>query len=245
MKLEDVLEVLPMLILEFFLEQFVFIWGHEQCSKMFGQIYPRSYYYLKDLKRMHYNCRELPCGKEDQTLLIDYEPSKVFRNPKWSGLFLESFRGQMLLKNKVQWLDLASHFWPLLFELPLAKTIRVLYYCMVKYSKPCLNSYLKNYYWFVQYIDNDDGDVCNDQPPLGMESESFHFASYFFVITFINWYLFSFAMFASIDFCLQLVWTVVHKLRDNAYNFKREKTMLAIQVFILRSCRCGDIFDHG
>jgi hypothetical protein len=29
MKLEDVLEVLPMLILETFLEQFVFIWGCE------------------------------------------------------------------------------------------------------------------------------------------------------------------------------------------------------------------------
>ncbi len=110
MKLEDVLEVLPMLIFETFLEQFVFIWGHEQCSKMFGQIYPRSYYYLKDLKKMYYNCHELPCGKEDQTILIDDEPSKAFQNLKWSGFFLESFEGQMLSKNKVQWLDLASHF---------------------------------------------------------------------------------------------------------------------------------------
>jgi hypothetical protein len=32
MKLEDVLEVLPMLMLESFLDQFVFIWGCEQCS---------------------------------------------------------------------------------------------------------------------------------------------------------------------------------------------------------------------
>jgi hypothetical protein len=38
MKFEDVLEILPMFMLEFFLDQFVFILGHEQCSKMFGEI---------------------------------------------------------------------------------------------------------------------------------------------------------------------------------------------------------------
>jgi hypothetical protein len=65
MKLEDVLEVLPMLILEIFLERFVFIWGREQCSNRFSQISPVSYYYLKDLKRMYYNCRGLLYSKED------------------------------------------------------------------------------------------------------------------------------------------------------------------------------------
>jgi hypothetical protein len=35
-KLEDVLEVFPMLIPKYFLDQFVFIWGCEQCSKTFG-----------------------------------------------------------------------------------------------------------------------------------------------------------------------------------------------------------------
>jgi hypothetical protein len=49
-KLEDVLEVLPMLNPKTFLEWFVFIWGCEQCSKTSGQILPRSHYYLKDLK---------------------------------------------------------------------------------------------------------------------------------------------------------------------------------------------------
>jgi hypothetical protein len=34
MKLEEMLEALPMLMLEKFLDQFVFIWGHEQCSKI-------------------------------------------------------------------------------------------------------------------------------------------------------------------------------------------------------------------
>jgi hypothetical protein len=63
-KLEDVLEVLPMLIPNMFMHQFVFIWGCEQCSKSFGQISPRSYYYLKDLKHENYVCRGLPYGRK-------------------------------------------------------------------------------------------------------------------------------------------------------------------------------------
>jgi hypothetical protein len=93
MKLEDVLEGFPMLIPKTFLERFVFIWGHEQCSKMSSQISYGSYYYLKDLKIMYYNCCGLPYNKEDQTLLIDDEPNKALRNPKWNVFFLESFNG--------------------------------------------------------------------------------------------------------------------------------------------------------
>jgi hypothetical protein len=48
-----------------------------------------------------YGCRRLPYGKEDQTLLIDNESNKALWNSKWSGIFLESFKGQMLSKNKV------------------------------------------------------------------------------------------------------------------------------------------------
>jgi hypothetical protein len=40
-------------------------------------------------------------GDKDQTLLIDDEPSKALQNPKWSGLFLEPFKGRELSKNKV------------------------------------------------------------------------------------------------------------------------------------------------
>jgi hypothetical protein len=101
MKLEDVLEVLPMLIPETFLEWFIFILGHKQCSNTFGQISLGSYYYLMYLKRMHYDCCGLPYGKEDQTLLVDDEPNKVLWNLNWSDFFLKSFRGQMLSKNKV------------------------------------------------------------------------------------------------------------------------------------------------
>jgi hypothetical protein len=50
------------------------------------------YYYLKDLKHVYYACHGKDYGKEDQTLLIDDELSKVFRNLKWIGLFLDLFR---------------------------------------------------------------------------------------------------------------------------------------------------------
>jgi hypothetical protein len=123
MKLENVLEVLPLFMPKSFLDQFVFIWGCEQCSKTFGEISPKSHYYVKDLKHVYSACGGKDYGKEDQTLLIDNEPNKVFWNPKWIGLFLESFKGQMLSNNKVQWLDLPSHLWPPLVGLPLAKTI--------------------------------------------------------------------------------------------------------------------------
>jgi hypothetical protein len=70
MKLEDVLEVLHMLMPKYFLEQFVFIWGCEQCSKTFGQISLGSHYSLMDLKQVYYACPRLPYGKEDQILLM-------------------------------------------------------------------------------------------------------------------------------------------------------------------------------
>ncbi len=54
-------------------------------------------------------------------MLIDNEPIKALQNLKWIGLFLESFRGQMLSKNKVQWLDLPFHLCPRLVGLPLVK----------------------------------------------------------------------------------------------------------------------------
>jgi hypothetical protein len=73
-----------------FLGMVCFHLGTEQCSKMFGQISPRSYYYLKDLKIVNYNCHGLPYGKENQTLLIDDELGKALQNPKWSGCFFNN-----------------------------------------------------------------------------------------------------------------------------------------------------------
>jgi hypothetical protein len=96
---------------------------------------------------MYYTCRGLPYGKEHQTLLIDDEPNKVLWNPKWSGLFLNSFKEQMFSNNKVQWLDLTSRLWPPLVELPLAKIIRVHYDYMVKCYNFCLNFSSKKYYF--------------------------------------------------------------------------------------------------
>jgi hypothetical protein len=42
----------------------------------------------------------------------------------------------MLLKNKLQWLDLAFHLWPPLVGLQLTKMVQVNYDFMVNYSKP-------------------------------------------------------------------------------------------------------------
>jgi hypothetical protein len=68
------------------------------------------------------------------------------RIPNGVVFFLESFMGQMLSKNKVQWLELASHLWPPLVGLPLAKTVQVHYDFMVKYFKHRLSFSSKNYY---------------------------------------------------------------------------------------------------
>jgi hypothetical protein len=113
---------------------------------------------------------------------IDDEPNKVIRNSKWSGLFLESFRGQILSKNKVQWLDLASCLWPPLVGLLLTKMVQVHYDFMVKYYEPWLSLSSKNYYWFFQYMGSDNGDVRNILPSLGI----MYFESFYFIISFCS-----------------------------------------------------------
>jgi hypothetical protein len=207
MKLEDVLEVFPMLMLE-----------------------------------NYYGCCGLPYGKEYQTLLINDEPSKVLWNSKWSDFFLESFRGQMFLKNKVQWLDLASCLWPPSVGLSLAKTVQVHYDFMVKSYKPRLSSSSK-IYWFLYYMGNDNGDVHNVLPFLGIKySQSFYFiisfyfdfVNLFFKHNFLRGYIFSYALVSNINLCLQLIWIVVCRLCNIVCNFEKGKKILAIQFFIPR-----------
>jgi hypothetical protein len=152
--------------------------GHEQWSKISCQISPRSSYYLKDFKCVYYGCRGLPYGKENQILLINDEPSKTIQNLKWSGLFLESFKGELLSKNKVELLDLASHLWLVLIKLLLTNTIWDHYDVLVKYPNLHLSSCLQNYSWFMQYMNYDNGDPINGQPSLGMQSKSFHLFSF-------------------------------------------------------------------
>jgi hypothetical protein len=123
MLLEDVFQILPLLMPKTFVDQFVFVWGHEQCTTIRNQLTHSIYYYLKDLDQVHFTCKGLPYGDRDQTLFIDDELSKALRNLKWNGLFLEPLRGCELFKNKVQWLNLASRLWPTLKGFPLAKTI--------------------------------------------------------------------------------------------------------------------------
>jgi hypothetical protein len=97
---------------------------------------------------------------------------------KWSGLFLESFKGELLSKNKVQLLDLAFHLWLALIKFPLINTIRDHYDVFVKYSKLRLSSSLQNYSWFMQYMNYDNDDPINAQPSLGIHFESFHLFSF-------------------------------------------------------------------
>jgi hypothetical protein len=77
MLLEDVMEILPILMPQVFIYQFFFIWGHEQCYMTSNQLKVRTYYYLKDLRRVYFTCLGLPYGKKDQTLFIEDEPNKA------------------------------------------------------------------------------------------------------------------------------------------------------------------------
>jgi hypothetical protein len=77
MLIEDVMEVFALLLPQDFIDQFVFIWGREQCLMTLGQLTTGNYYCLKDLSRVYFACRGLPYGKEDQTLLINDEPCKA------------------------------------------------------------------------------------------------------------------------------------------------------------------------
>ncbi len=123
MLLKDVLEILPLLMPKTLVDQFVFVWGCEQCIVTMGQLTCLVYYYLKDLDQVHLACRGLFYGHRVQTLHSDDGPNKALQNPKWNDLFLEPFKGHELSKNKVQWLDLPSQLWLALKGLPFAKIV--------------------------------------------------------------------------------------------------------------------------
>jgi len=75
MLVKDVMQVLLLLVPQTFVDQFVFIWGCEQCIKTFGQLTIGTYYYLKHLNHAYFVCRGLHYGIEDQTLF------RSFKNP--------------------------------------------------------------------------------------------------------------------------------------------------------------------
>jgi len=77
MLIEDVMEVFTLLLPQDFIDQIVFIWGHEQCLMTSCQFIVGNYYYFKDLSHVYFACLGLPYGKEDQTLLINDEWSKA------------------------------------------------------------------------------------------------------------------------------------------------------------------------
>jgi hypothetical protein len=68
MLLENVMHVLHLLVPQTFVDQFVFIWGCEQCTKTFGQLTTRTYYYLKDLNHVHFACRGYPWDRRHKVV---------------------------------------------------------------------------------------------------------------------------------------------------------------------------------
>jgi hypothetical protein len=66
--------------------------------------------------------------------------AKTFQNPKWNKLFLESFKGCELSKNKVQWLDLSSWSWLALKGLPFAKTIYAHFAVIMQFLRSSFSS---------------------------------------------------------------------------------------------------------
>jgi hypothetical protein len=163
MKFEDVLEVLPMLMLESFLYWFIFIWGHEQFSKMFGEISPRSHYYLKDLKHVYYVCYGKDYGKGIKHCWLMMNPTRRFGI--WNGLvFFLNHSGNRCCQ-RIRCNGWTCHLvCAPLVGLPLAKTVRIHYDFMVKYFKPCLSSSSKKYSWFLYYMYNDNVDFTISNP---------------------------------------------------------------------------------
>jgi hypothetical protein len=100
-----------------------------------NQLTRSIYYYSKDLDQVHLACRGLLYGDRDQTLFIDDGPSMALWNLKWSGLFLEPFKGCDLFKNKVQWSNLASWLWPVLKGLPVAKIVYAHFTVIMQFSR--------------------------------------------------------------------------------------------------------------
>jgi hypothetical protein len=78
MLLENAFEILPLLMPKTLINQFVFVWGHEQCIAITNQLTHSIYFYLKDLDQVHFARKGLPYGDRDQTLFIDDELSKAF-----------------------------------------------------------------------------------------------------------------------------------------------------------------------
>ncbi len=132
-------------------------------------------------------------------LFIDDAPSKAIQNSKCNGFFIESFKGNKLLKNKVQWLDLVFQLQPILIRLPFASIVEMHFDIITKYSRPCLSPSSPHYSWFMQYMKIDNGDCRSIQLPLGMIhfelSQVFEICLYGFILYLI--------MDSCIKFCLQ------------------------------------------
>ncbi len=61
------------------LDRFVFLWRHEQGCKMFNEITPESYYYLKDLKHVYYVCHGYFMGRKIKHYWLTMNPTRHFK----------------------------------------------------------------------------------------------------------------------------------------------------------------------
>ncbi len=106
-------------------------------------------------------------------------------------------------------IDFQRQWHVVLFNKGMFKMVQVHYDVIVKYSKPYLSSYSELFLVHATYVNNNNGDICNNQPPLGMYFESFHLFPFYhfhanvYVMTLIHdYYMFSYVFIFCIDFCL-------------------------------------------
>jgi hypothetical protein len=114
-----------------------------------------------------------------------------------------AFWGEILLRNKVQLLDLIFWFWPKLIKLTFTMMVQDCCDFVLKYFKPCL-SFSWNYSWFMQYMNSDNGDFFNVRLPLGMHFESFHLILVY--IFDVNYYVIIWFFFFVLSFVCSCLW---------------------------------------
>jgi hypothetical protein len=169
---------------------------------------------------VYFACQGLPYGKEDLMLLIDNEPNKALWNSKCSGLFIETFKGHKLLRNKVQLLGLASCLWSTLSDLPSVRIIGFHYKTFSDLFDSFYQIILRSWNLWKMIM----GDVGIIQLLLGMNYLPYYLKiihSMGFYGSLLNYLYLSHSI---VEFCLQLVWITVYRpcndvLQSN-FNFK-------------------------
>ncbi len=128
-------------------------------------------------------------------------------------------------------MDLAFWLWLALIKFPFMRMVRNHYDFMLKYSKPYLSSFSWNYSWFMQYMNNDNGDLLNARPPLGMHSESFHLILVY--IFYVSYYIIVWFHFFALSFVYSCLWFLFTNYVMTLVALKRRKQFLPLK-FLFR-----------